>query len=317
MSWIRMRTTLQMDPRVIRIASLVNDQSLRGKRGKLVHIAHVIGALHHLWSVAYECNCNGRLESMTASELDARVGIDGFSSAMLKVGWLVNHRAGFKVPKFSKYFGTGGPPVPDRSQTSPPPVVDASPTGPPPVHDRSTTGPPPVNPKIGPEGTENADSVAYRTNLRAQEREIRQTEREIKRRNKVEASDQPVKSEGGESPAPGGSEPEERPSSPSSEVRGSVALGDLLRHAMAGKIAGREAVPVMMKISRAIREIREENGKHPWPENPSDRNDLKQAVKAAIRAEAIPLLISCLEEAAGWARNGAGFRDAMKKAGLL
>ncbi len=120
-----------------------------------------------------------------------------------------------------------------------------------------------------------------------------------------------------DSPDPEVSEPKGRPSSPSSKVRGSAALGDLLRHAMAGPIAGRETVPVLMKLSRAIREIREENGKHPWPENPSDRSDLKQAVKRAIRAGAIPLLIECLEDAAGWANNGAGFRDAMSKAGLL
>lgn len=129
-------------------------------------------------------------------------------------------------------------------------------------------------------------------------------------------SSRPVKSE--EAPDPEVSEPKGRPSSSPSKVRGSAALGDLLRHAMAGNItAGRDTTHVMMKISKAIRDIREENGKHPWPENPSDRSDLKRAVQTAIRRAALPLLISCLEEAAGWANNGAGFRDAMSKAGLL
>lgn len=75
--WIKMRIGLQYgDPHVVRIMSALNADKLR-----------VIGALHGAWCLFDQYSSDGKL-SYTPSEMDLLIGWQGFSKAMIEVGWL-------------------------------------------------------------------------------------------------------------------------------------------------------------------------------------------------------------------------------------
>ena len=75
--WIKMRIDLQYgDPHVVRIMSALHADKLR-----------VIGALHAVWCLFDQHSTNGQL-SYAPSEMDLSVGWEGFSQAMIDVGWL-------------------------------------------------------------------------------------------------------------------------------------------------------------------------------------------------------------------------------------
>ena len=72
--WIKMRTNLDTDPRVFSVA-----------RATGAHPAHVVGALHWLWSQADRHTASGKLWGLDAEQVDSAVGIQGFSKALTEL----------------------------------------------------------------------------------------------------------------------------------------------------------------------------------------------------------------------------------------
>lgn len=96
-SWIKMRTNLSTDPRVVWIASATKK-----------NISHVIGALHFLWSLADEHTESGVLVGYTTAVIDRMVGIKGFCQSLLDLKpspWLSSTSVGLEIPEFSKHNG--------------------------------------------------------------------------------------------------------------------------------------------------------------------------------------------------------------------
>lgn len=75
--WIKMRVELQTHPKVVRILSATRSDKFR-----------VIGGLHAVWSVFDAHSEDGFLHGYTPETLDHIIGWEGFSSAMVLVGWL-------------------------------------------------------------------------------------------------------------------------------------------------------------------------------------------------------------------------------------
>lgn len=93
--WIKMRTDLRDDPRVLAVADQLQvDPDL------------IVGKLHRLWSYADKYTTDGLIPHTTASSLDKMLGIEGFSGALTAVHWLDNEPQGLKIPRFDEHNGT-------------------------------------------------------------------------------------------------------------------------------------------------------------------------------------------------------------------
>lgn len=75
--WIKMRLELQSHPKVVRILSATGADKFR-----------VVGGLHAVWSVFDQHSEDGVLHGYTPDLMDHIIGWQGFSSAMIGVGWL-------------------------------------------------------------------------------------------------------------------------------------------------------------------------------------------------------------------------------------
>lgn len=93
--WIKMRADLQSHPKVVRILSATKSDKFR-----------VIGGLHAVWCV-FDAHCeDGVLQGYTPETLDHIIGWNGFSSAMVSVGWLIeNVGVSLAIPEFSEHNG--------------------------------------------------------------------------------------------------------------------------------------------------------------------------------------------------------------------
>jgi hypothetical protein len=92
--WIKMRTDLWDDPRVVRIMSACDADRLR-----------VIGALYRTWSLADQYTADGNLIGYTSEILDRFVEVDGWAAALEAVGWLSATPQGVVIPRFTKHNG--------------------------------------------------------------------------------------------------------------------------------------------------------------------------------------------------------------------
>jgi len=92
--WIKMRTDLWTDPRIVRIMSATKADK-----------AAVLGALFRLWSLADTHTIDGFLHSYSTEILDFEVGLEGFSAALQDkhVRWLKVTKRGISVPKFDDH----------------------------------------------------------------------------------------------------------------------------------------------------------------------------------------------------------------------
>jgi len=97
-----MRVDLQSHPKVVRILSAMRPQDVQTKTDKF----RVIGGLHAVWAV-FDAHCeDGVLNGYTPDALDHIIGWDGFSSALISVGWLVeNDGSSLEMPEFSEHNG--------------------------------------------------------------------------------------------------------------------------------------------------------------------------------------------------------------------
>ena len=100
--WIKMRVDLQSHPKVVRILSAMRPHDVHNKTDKF----RVIGGLHAVWSV-FDAHCeDGILHGYTPETLDHVIGWDGFSGAMISVGWLIeNSGVSLAMPEFSEHNG--------------------------------------------------------------------------------------------------------------------------------------------------------------------------------------------------------------------
>jgi len=93
--WIKMRASLQTHPKVVTLMSHIKCDK---------HT--VIGALHAAWSVFDEHTEDGTLEGYTPFALDQVIGREGFSEALIAVGWLAyDGDQTLSVPEFDEHNG--------------------------------------------------------------------------------------------------------------------------------------------------------------------------------------------------------------------
>jgi len=92
--WIKMRTNLDTDVRVIELSGLLNLSEL-----------HVIGCLWKLWSWADMHTHSGNAIRVTSVTLDRFTGVTGFADALRKVGWLEGRDGSLSFPRFVEHNG--------------------------------------------------------------------------------------------------------------------------------------------------------------------------------------------------------------------
>ncbi len=104
--WIKMRTNLRDDPRVLLVS----------KRIKCSTVS-VIGGLYVLWSLADQYSVDGRLVGYGPEDLDKTVVITGFAEALAsdEVRWLEIDVQSLIVPRFKEHNGESAK---SRSQTA-------------------------------------------------------------------------------------------------------------------------------------------------------------------------------------------------------
>ena len=93
--WIKMRADLFTHPKVVRMASALKADTLR-----------TVGGLMSAWCLFDAHSEDGRLDGYTPEVLDAHLRWNGFSGAMMDVGWLeFTPENGLVLPRFDTHNG--------------------------------------------------------------------------------------------------------------------------------------------------------------------------------------------------------------------
>lgn len=92
--WIKMRTNLDTDVRVLEMAELLSLSEL-----------HVVGCLWKLWSWADQHTHDGNAIRVTCVTLDRFTAVTGFADALRKVGWLEGRDGALTFPRFAEHNG--------------------------------------------------------------------------------------------------------------------------------------------------------------------------------------------------------------------
>lgn len=93
--WIKMRADLFTHPKVVRIASALKADTLR-----------TVGGLMSVWCLFDAHSEDGHLDGYTPQVLDAHLRWNGFSDAMIAVGWLMHtDTEGLTLPRFDTHNG--------------------------------------------------------------------------------------------------------------------------------------------------------------------------------------------------------------------
>lgn len=93
--WIKMRSELQSHPKVVRILSALEADKFR-----------VIGGLHAVWAVFDTHSVNGELTGYTPKAMDHVIGWEGFSAALMSVGWMAwDGSQTLTLPEFDEHNG--------------------------------------------------------------------------------------------------------------------------------------------------------------------------------------------------------------------
>lgn len=95
-NWIKMRTNLSTDPRVVNVAAATNK-----------HACAIVGALHFLWSLADEHTSDGKLIGYKPEAIDRMVGVRGLCAALRDqhVNWLEVGEGFLQIPRFDTHNG--------------------------------------------------------------------------------------------------------------------------------------------------------------------------------------------------------------------
>ena len=92
MAWIKMRTNLDRDPDVIRLASMLSLEE-----------DHIVGKLHRFWSWVDDQTDNGEID-VAPTWVDRYVNAQGFCDSLVEVGWLSFTDKGLVIPNFEKHM---------------------------------------------------------------------------------------------------------------------------------------------------------------------------------------------------------------------
>lgn len=92
--WIKLRTGIWTDPRVISIASAL-----------ALDIDAAVGKLGKIWAWADTHTVHGRAKNVGAAWIDTLTNCKGFAEAMRAVNWLVFDDTGLALPDFHKHNG--------------------------------------------------------------------------------------------------------------------------------------------------------------------------------------------------------------------
>lgn len=92
--WIKMRTNLWDDPRVVAVCDRLD-----------ISEATAIGAFFWLWSMADSHSEDGVLAALTPGGVDRKVGIKGFAEAVESVGWLSISDGHIVIERFGEHNG--------------------------------------------------------------------------------------------------------------------------------------------------------------------------------------------------------------------
>ena len=95
MTWIKVRTNLHEDPRVLCVATILG-----------VPVSQTVGMLVRLWSYADSHSTDGLLRMISAARIDEIVGCEGFCSALQSVGWMEFQKGGCSLPRFDQHNGS-------------------------------------------------------------------------------------------------------------------------------------------------------------------------------------------------------------------
>jgi len=93
-SWIKVRTNLHEDPRVLWLATEL-----------AVHVPHAVGMLVRLWSYADMHSTDGLLPLVSPKAVDELVGQGGFSAALQQLDWLQVSDNGVMLPRYGEHNG--------------------------------------------------------------------------------------------------------------------------------------------------------------------------------------------------------------------
>lgn len=93
-TWIKMRSNLHLDPRVIGIAMELDTTE-----------AEVVGLCFILWSWADEVTEDGHIRRVSAPFIDRLVGRPGFADALVAAGWLTVATDGLELVNFEEHNG--------------------------------------------------------------------------------------------------------------------------------------------------------------------------------------------------------------------
>jgi hypothetical protein len=96
MSWIKMRTNLWDDPRVLALCDATDTQE-----------AMIIGGLYWLWTMADQHTTDGVLLGLSLRQIDRKTGISGFGEALGSIGWVTPVEGGVRIERFTEHNGTG------------------------------------------------------------------------------------------------------------------------------------------------------------------------------------------------------------------
>lgn len=92
--WIKMRTNLPTNPKVVTLSCALR-----------AHVREIVGACFIVWAIADTHSTDGKLPGYTAEVLDNAVGIDGFTAQMAAVGWAEITSEGVVLTGFTKHNG--------------------------------------------------------------------------------------------------------------------------------------------------------------------------------------------------------------------
>lgn len=103
--WIKMRTDLADDPKVVRIVSALCPQNVRIVSASCPDVLWTVGALHRVWSWFDRFTVDGTVADLSLEWIDNMVGKDGFAAAMISVGWLIQNDNLLSLPEFDRHNG--------------------------------------------------------------------------------------------------------------------------------------------------------------------------------------------------------------------
>lgn len=92
--WIKVRSDLATSPKVVRISSALKADRFR-----------TVGGLHAAWCLFDAHSEDGVLAGYSLSVLDDMIGWQGFSAAMVSVGWLFVDGENLVLPRFDTHNG--------------------------------------------------------------------------------------------------------------------------------------------------------------------------------------------------------------------